>query len=95
MSNDFNQLATKPGAMVHIATTGHCLNEYMMIEGSAQVGDDIACDAGCGATHQVRDVVPIELVRTIEIPTPRRTARDRTIDAPARDGQGIELGGPQ
>lgn len=95
MSNDFNQLATKPGAMVQIATTGSCLNEYMMIEGSAQVGDDIACDAGCGATHQVRDVVPIELVRSVEIPTPRRAGRGRTIDAPARGGQGIELAGSQ
>ncbi|WP_298795710.1 hypothetical protein [uncultured Pseudonocardia sp.] len=95
MSNEFDQLATKPGAMVQIATTGDCLNEYMLIEGRAQVGDAIACDAGCGATHQVRDVVPMELVRTVEIPTPRREARGRTIAAPARDRQGIELSGPQ
>lgn len=62
-----DKLATEPGAMVQVTTTGTCLNEYMVIEGVAQVGDAIACDAGCGETHEVRGVVPIDLIRSVEI----------------------------
>jgi hypothetical protein len=68
MSDEFDQLATLPGAFVQVATTGHCLNEYMVVGPGVAIGDHIPCDAGCGGYHEVRDVLGIELVPTIEIP---------------------------
>lgn len=76
---ELDLIATDPAAMVQVATNGACVNAYMLIAGTAQVGDAIACDAGCGDTHVVRDVIPISIARVVEIPTP------------TLEGRGLEL----
>lgn len=84
MTDQLDLIAIDTGAMVQVATNGPCINEYMLIQGTVQVGDAIACDAGCGDTHEVRDVTPIPVARVVEIPAPTLEGRDT-------DGHGIEL----
>jgi hypothetical protein len=94
MSEDFDQLATLPGAFVQVATSGHCVNEYMVVGPGVAVGDHIPCDAqGCGEDHEVRQVIGIELVPTIEIAAAQRGGRVREVDPRGRAGQGLERGG--
>ncbi|WP_298800428.1 hypothetical protein [uncultured Pseudonocardia sp.] len=96
MSENFDQLATLPGAFVQVATSGRCVNEFMVVGPGAVVGDHIPCDAqGCGEDHEIRQVIAIELVPTIEIP-PARRGRDidsRGAATRARARQGLERGG--
>lgn len=65
--DQFDNLATRPGVMVQVATTGECLNRYMLIDGVVEIGDQVACDA-CPGRHEVLDLVEIELAETAQVP---------------------------
>lgn len=56
--DELDQVTIVPASMVQVATTGGCLNRYMLIEGVVEIGDQVVCDA-CPEQHEVLDLVEI------------------------------------
>lgn len=57
---------TRPAAMVQVTTTAACVNRYMLIEGGAEIGDQVDCDA-CPERHTVLDLVEIGIAETVTV----------------------------
>lgn len=57
---------TRPAAMVQVVTTAACVNRYMLIEGGAEIGDQVDCDA-CPERHTVLDLVEIGIAETVTV----------------------------
>lgn len=56
----------RPAAMVQVTTTAACVNRYMLIEGGAEIGDQVDCDA-CPGRHTVLDLVEIGIAETVTV----------------------------
>jgi hypothetical protein len=56
----------RPAAMVQVTTTAGCVNRYMLIEGGAEIGDQVDCDA-CPGRHAVLDLVEIGIAETVTV----------------------------
>lgn len=56
----------RPAAMVQVTTTAVCVNRYMLIEGGAEIGDQVDCDA-CPGRHTVLDLVEIGIAETVTV----------------------------
>lgn len=65
--DQLDNLATRPAAMVQVATTAACLNRYMIIEGIVEIGDQVDCDA-CPEQHTVLDLVEIGVADIVTVP---------------------------
>ncbi len=65
--DQLDTLANRPAAMVQVATTAACLNRYMFIEGTVEIGDPVDCEA-CAEQHTVLDLVEIGVADIVTIP---------------------------
>ena len=65
--DELDNLATRPAAMIQVATTAACLNRYMLIEGIVEIGDQVDCDA-CPEQHAVLDLVEIGVADVVTVP---------------------------
>lgn len=63
---DLVAIRTRAAAMVQVATTAACVNRYMLIEGGAEIGDQVDCDA-CPERHTVLDLVEIGIAETVTV----------------------------